>query len=127
MRKPTKTSVTNKLDRECSRIVRSIGFCQWGATKNCTKGDYELLQCAHIFSRTYKSVRWDLKNMICLCASCHFYGHNNPTRFTEFVKRYLGEVEYQMLDQRANPTSHWKMYQMQELLKTLNNIGDNNA
>lgn len=119
MRKQTKSSITNKLDRECSRIVRSIGFCQWGATNKCSRNVYELLQCAHIYTRTYKSVRFDLKNMICLCASCHRFGHNNPILFTEFVKRYLGEFEYEQLKLRANPTSHWKIYQLQEMFESL--------
>lgn len=117
MKKQTKSSLTNKLDRECSRIIRSKGFCT-----RCGMNDYEKLQCAHIYSRDYKSLRWDLKNMVCLCASCHFWGHKNPILFAEFVKEYLGDYEYQALKERAMPTSHWKIFQLEELYQTLKGI-----
>lgn len=113
-RSPTKSSLTRKLDLTCSQIIRRIGFC-----RKCKMKDYEKLQCAHIYSRDYKSVRWDLKNLVCLCAKCHFWAHKNPILFTEFIKVYLGEIEYETLKIRALPTSHWKVYQLVELLQTL--------
>lgn len=119
MRKPTKTSIGNKLDKICSEITRSIGFCVW-----CSMGDYSKLQCAHIYSRTYKSVRWDLKNLICLCSSCHFFGHKNPTLFTEFVQSYMGEYEYKALKLRATPTSHHKLHDLIEMYEALKLVKD---
>ena len=119
MRKPTKTSLTNKLDKECSRIVRSRGYCEWNASKGCSGSDHSKLQTAHIYSRTYKAVRWDLKNMLCLCASCHFYGHKNPFEFADFANRWLGEYESTALKIRRNSVKRWLVCDMEELLKTL--------
>ena len=112
MKKPSKSYLTNKLDKECQRIVRSKGQCV-----KCKRPD--ALQTAHIFSRTYKSVRWNLLNMLCLCAGCHRWAHNNPVLFTEWVKNYLGEYNYELLKNTANPTSHWTIDDLQKMLKTL--------
>ena len=107
---PTKSYLTKKLDQACSLITRSKGRCV-----KCGEQRYQQLQCCHIYSRTYKSVRWDLLNLLCMCASCHRWGHNNPCLFTEFVQTYLGAEQYEELKARAEPTSHWKIHEMQEL------------
>lgn len=107
MKKPTKSYIARKLDAECSRIVRSHGQCVM-----CGCGDYEKLQCCHIFSRTYRSVRWDLDNILPLCASCHFYSHKNPLIFAEFVRKYLGEIKYQSLKLRAVTLKKWVLSDM---------------
>lgn len=117
MKKQTKSSLTRKLDIECSRIIRSRGQCAW-----CWLQDYAKLQCAHIFSRTYRNTRWDLKNMICLCASCHFNGHKNPILFSEFVREYLGDATYLELKQKHNSIKRWTIVEMQELLDAYKKI-----
>lgn len=117
MRKQTKSSLTRKLDSECSRLIRSIGYCVM-----CHKSDYEKLQCAHIFSRTYRSVRWDLDNLLSLCASCHFHSHRNPLLFAEFVKNHLGDYKYQSLKGRAIALKRWTIPEMQDLLDGLKEL-----
>lgn len=117
MKKPTKSSLTNKLDKECSRIVRSKGKCQI-----CWKDDYDKLQCCHIYSRTYRNTRWDLLNLVCLCASCHFSSHKNPISFMEFAKEHLGDHGLVTLKQRHNVIKRWTIIEMQELLETLKGI-----
>ncbi len=85
-----------RLDRLFSQIVRGAGKCV-----KCGNVDYSKLQCAHIFSRSQLTVRWDFDNVLCLCAGCHFWAHKNPLLFSEFVRNYLGECKYEMLKMRA--------------------------
>lgn len=118
MKKQTKSSLTNKLDKEASRVVRSRGFCAM-----CNTPDYEKFQCAHIYSRSYRSVRWDLDNLLCLCAGCHFFSHRNPLQFAEFVKSYLGDVLCQSLKIRANALKKWQLHEMEQLLEVLRAYG----
>lgn len=115
--KPTKSSITRKLDKVCSEIVRSHGQCM-----KCGLGDYDKLQCAHIYSRTYRSVRWDLDNLLCLCASCHFYAHKNPLIFAEFVRNHLGEVKYQSLKFRAIALKKWALSDMIDYYNSLKEL-----
>jgi len=112
MRKPTKSSLKRKLDIEVSRIVRSQGKCC-----KCSEESFSQLQCAHIFSRNQLSVRWSLMNVLCLCAKCHFWSHQNPVLFTEFVKQYLGDLNYETLKQHARAIKKWDLQEMQELLE----------
>ena len=84
--------------------------------------EYDKLQCAHIYSRTYRSVRWILDNLLCLCAGCHFWAHRNPILFAEFVKTHLGEEKYQSLKIMATAIKKWTLSEMQELLTVLDGI-----
>ena len=114
MAKVTKSSITRRLDKICSEIVRSRGKCE-----KC--GNAETLQCCHIFSRTYRSVRFDLDNLLCLCAKCHAWAHAQPTRFTEFVKSYLGS-KYEILDEKFREISHFKIQDLEDKYKVLTDI-----
>ena len=114
MKHQTKSSLTRKLDKEVSRIVRARGMCEF-----CSMTDYEKLQCCHIFSRTYRNTRWDLNNLLCLCASCHFKSHRNPIDFTESAKQRLGEYEYTQLRIRHNAIKRYTLQDMQSLLTIL--------
>ena len=115
MRKPTKKSLTRRLDKLCSEIVRSRGYCAW-----CKKA--EGLECCHIFSRKYRSVRWDLDNLVCLCHAHHFYSHANPVLFTEFIREYLGEYKYEQLKLRAGKITKWTLGEMEEMVKHLEKL-----
>ena len=117
MKKLTKSSLTRRLDKECSRITRSKGYCVW-----CNMTEHDKLQCAHIFSRTYRNTRWDLRNLIPLCQACHFLAHRCPLEFTELVKSYLGPYEYELLRIRHNAIKKWTLFEMSELLKTLTQL-----
>jgi hypothetical protein len=116
MKKPTKKSLTRRLDKVCSEIVRKGGQCAW-----CHK-EMAGLECCHIFSRRYRSVRWDLDNLVCLCHRHHFYAHSNPILFTEFIKEYLGEYKYQNLKAKATSVKRWTIPEMQELLISLEKL-----
>ena len=38
----------------------------------------QFLQCAHLISRSYKSIRTELENATTLCRSCHMYFTHHP-------------------------------------------------
>lgn len=70
-------------------------------------GRPDTLNAHHIFSRSRKSVRWDLDNGVCLCVSHHifsskFSAHKTPTEFVEWIKKYRGEDWYNRLRRKAN-------------------------
>lgn len=117
MRKPTKSSLTNKIDKLCSQIVRARGYCEKCNTTNKTT-----LQCCHIFSRSYRSTRFYLPNLLCMCASCHFFCHKNPILFTEFVKSHLGEIEYELLKSIAIPVSKFTTSDLEHIYEELQKI-----
>jgi hypothetical protein len=97
MKKPTRSTLKNKLDKICGEIVRGRGRCQ-----RC--GKRENLQTAHIFGRTYLNTRWDIdNNLLCLCPDCHInFAHKCPLLFTEFVKKLFGEERYELLKESHN-------------------------
>jgi predicted restriction endonuclease len=115
MRKPTKTSLRRKLDKLCSEIVRARGRCV-----RC--GSKKSLQTAHIFSRTYNATRWDLDNLLCLCASCHWFFHKNPLFLGEYVKDLYSEDKYELLKEARNQITKYMIEDLQQKLKVLEEL-----
>ncbi len=110
-----KSTIRNKLDKICSEIVRKRGKCEHCNSK-------KNLQCCHVFSRTYNNTRWGLDNLLCLCASCHFWAHKNPILFGEYVRQYLGSIKYDLLKEKHNLITKYTTGDLQikyQVLKTL--------
>lgn len=80
MARRTPRSVKRSCDKLFSELIRSRGRCERCGSKN-------YLQCAHIYSRKFGSVRFDEENALCLCAKCHRWGHDNPLEFARFVEK----------------------------------------
>lgn len=108
----TKTSITRALDKVASEIVRKRGRCE-----RCSKK--ETLQCCHIYSRTYRNLRWDLDNLLCLCAGCHFYFHKNPIEFTRFIEQKLGKEKVEQLNEIRNSYIKYTLQDLELKLKVL--------
>lgn len=116
--KLSRTTLRNKLDKVAGEIVRARGKCQ-----RC--GNTETLQNCHVYSRTYNATRWDIdNNLLCLCASCHFWGHKNPLEFAQFVRELLGQVRFEMLQETRNQITKFTYGDLQLKLKVLNEIKD---
>ena len=58
------------------------------------------LQCAHVFSRRHQSTRYDFDNAIALNFASHQYFGENPTIFTAWIKKHLGDYRYEALERR---------------------------
>lgn len=77
------THAKREADRLFSLVVRKRdGLC-------CYCGTYDQLQCAHILSRSYLSVRFDTRNAIALCKSHHVYFTHRPLEWEEWIERAL--------------------------------------
>ena len=90
-------STVQELDELCREIVR---LRDRGKCRKCGSG--KQFQVAHIFSRSRRSVRFDLDNLIGLCFRHHFYwAHRSPIEFTEWTRKEVGEKEFADLRMRA--------------------------
>lgn len=92
----TLKSMKDRADRLFSAAVRSRGHCQ-----RCGSSDRMKLQCAHIISRRYLGTRWTWDNALCLCASCHVWGHQFPLEFEALVLTILSPERYAELKAEA--------------------------
>lgn len=116
MRKVSKTALRNKADRLFSLFIRSKGRCEWcGSTQN--------LQTAHIITRSCIKLRFEEKNVFCLCAGCHFKAHQHPLEFAEFVKKVKGSETYKWLIRESNELKPITIKFYQEIINALNARG----
>ena len=81
MKKPTKTTLRNKLDTLFSKIIRT-------RDKRCMRcGKRENIQCAHVMSRDHLAGRWNELNALALCPDCHInFAHHEPVLFASWLK-----------------------------------------
>ena len=74
-------------DKWFSDVVRqNAGF----ECEHCHRQDGSM-ECAHIFGRAAKSVRWSMMNAVCLCHYCHLTFTANPLDFTAWLEQYKGQ------------------------------------
>lgn len=95
-KKGSHASMKRKLDKLFSQWIRSEGRCEWEDGEHGGK-----LETAHINSRTYLVTRWLPENALCLCSKHHFYAHQNPLEFAEFVRKLYGKTKYEALRRKA--------------------------
>ena len=113
---PKKSTVKNKLDKLVGDYFRSKRSC-------CAKGTFDVrcagrIEWAHIHSRKYLSTRWDLDNGLNLCSAHHFYFHQNPTHFVEWLKKDRSN-QYQRLEQKFRTVKPMGVIEMMELYTEL--------
>ena len=79
------------LDSLFSRYIRAVANneCQlWGCFgKPCSTQ----MNASHIKSRRFRNLRWDVRNCICACVSCHRYQHDHPDESYKALVGLLGQ------------------------------------
>ena len=60
-----------------------------------------------------------MNNLLCLCASCHFWSHANPILFVEFVYKLLGDNMYDLLKEARNQITKYTIDDLLTKLKVL--------
>lgn len=88
-------------DRLFSLVVRSE------AGHRCRLCGGQPVQCAHLFSRTYKAVRWSAENAWALCGREHKYYTHHPIEWEVLLRRTLGDAGYEALRTRAQSRTKW--------------------
>lgn len=96
----------DQLDKLFSEFIRKRAMTKVGGCERCLtwKENYKQLQCSHFNGRSKKSTRWDEDNACGLCFGCHQYLGSHPLEHTEFFKKRLGELNFDLLNSRARIT-----------------------
>ena len=87
-------------DYQCLRCGKSVG-----------------LQWAHVYSRRYKTVRWNPWGSMCLCSGCHLWWHHNPVDAIKWLELLWGEkrlAELRLERRAAKPPSAEEVLRMLE-------------
>ena len=112
------------LDAIWSRVVKILaGF----KCEHCGRMDIRL-NSHHVFGRRAKSVRWDVKNGVCLCVLCHrfsskFSAHETPTLFDEWIINHRGKRWYNALRARHNQMWDGDREKVKAMLKKIETKG----
>lgn len=100
VRKTTRGKMGRIADKLFGQIVRLRGVCL-----EAIHNDYHRcagsIQCAHVVSRSYRSVRWSEDNAMPLCAGAHVYYTHHPLEWEGFVTMRIGDDAFAALKRRA--------------------------
>lgn len=106
----TRRNWMKQADDAFSKFIRARD----GACLSCGTTDY--LQCAHIHSRSYKSIRTNPDNAIALCRGCHKRFTDRPIEWRLFIDELqpgvwedLADIalRYEKVDWKAE-AAYWK-------------------
>lgn len=119
MKKQSKETVKNRLDKAWSLKIRSKGYCEV-----CGKtADQCQLHPHHIWGRKNLSTRWDIRNGCCLCATHHTLGnqsaHNHPFWFIDWIKETRGEDYTYIQAKMKEPPRPYSLQDYLNIEKTL--------
>ena len=65
------------------------------------RGSIPGIELSHFWSRSNKSVRWDLENAAALCRNCHQYFTDHQVEHSEWFLDRLGNDAVKALERRA--------------------------
>ena len=116
-----------KLDTIFSKLVRILydDFC-----KACNKPiTFSTSHNAHLISRTYRCVRWDLRNCYNTCPSCNLYDQTHVIFLAKRLKEYYNiEIEDWIKESKStcklNSKDRKRLYDVFD--EYYNNINDGN-
>ncbi len=96
MKKPSRKSLVEKLDKIFSQYIRrkdaisDISICV-----TCGKKDhYKKLQCGHFQSRSHYSTRWDINNVGVQCYGCNISRSGEQYKFSQYLGDNLAQEMY---------------------------------
>lgn len=125
-RKYKKKTLIQKLEKELDEAwsllvkLRANNKCEY-----CKKGEGQVqIQSHHIYGRRNRSVRWEVVNGVCLCASHHtldtrFSAHATPIEFDIWLRKTKGNNFIDRLRFKAHQTSRLHPFEKQLLLEAL--------
>jgi hypothetical protein len=101
--------LTGILDNEARRLCkqRDNGLC-----RRCGKLGIE---CHHIMSRRHNALRFNLLNLLSLCAVCHRLAHEKPDEFRRWLDMEIGVEDFAILE-RARNWPELTLQQMDDLI-----------
>lgn len=82
-RVPMKRRALKKWKLELDQLCRTVTFARDGHAC-CRCGVRDPLHWCHVNTRAVLSLRWNLDNVLALCAGCHLWNHHHPTAFSEW-------------------------------------------
>jgi hypothetical protein len=85
--KPPRALNLRSMVKDLDRLAKEATMQRGG--RRCERcGTADRLQWHHVYSRRIQSLRWDLDNLVILCAGHHLWWHHNPMDATQWFQEY---------------------------------------
>lgn len=106
------------LDIIFSKVIRESYDYQCCACDANYRHDPGYMHCAHIHTRKHRSTRWNSHHgAIALCAKCHRRFTDFPLEWADFLKRFMGESNYDEAKRLAWQVRKYTKAEKKEMLE----------
>jgi len=118
----TKSELIKEADSIFSQYIRKKS-ADWrgdaGCYTCCKRFHWKQLQCGHFLKRGNMSTRFDEDNCRVQCASCNVWNEGNYKKYTEKLKRELGDERFNALIERGKKYKQYSNENLSLLIKEL--------
>lgn len=77
------------------------------------------LQTHHVYGRANRRLRWDRRNLVCICAADHFWAETHPLDFADWFRSVRPEdAEYLQIENAKGPKK-WTEEELEAMLAEL--------
>ena len=121
-KKPSRKTLVKKADDLWRNIIKVNGKCEWCGSSG------GVLHAHHIMGRSRQSLRWDLRNGVCLCYSCHTpYGAHSPNaakveQYLIWIKSYRPEDWKYLKDKLKQPVETITTVKLMDIIENLKGL-----
>jgi len=117
-KQPKKSTLIRKADDLWRKIVKQKGYCEW-----CGKSG-GVQNAHHIMGRSRHSLRWDIRNGVCLCYKCHTDGAHSPNaakveEYLKWIKSYRPDDWRYLKDKLKRPPETVNFIKLMEYLNIM--------
>lgn len=108
-----KKNLINRLDGLTRQVAKVL-------YPDCVYCHHEATDTVHIFTRKSHSVRWNLNNILRMCADCHrTFAHGTPDKFMSWAREFIGEERFDELNRLAHRPEKWSVSMLREIEQKL--------
>lgn len=125
MKKPSKKNLKKKCDDLWREIIHEKFYCEVCGKPPSLKenGDRGNHNAHHVITKNNYNLRWDIRNGVNLCVSCHKFGnpsaHGNPLWFAKWLEINRPEDYEYLQNKKFLAVKTWYISDYEEILKGL--------
>ena len=114
-----KTIHTGTIDTTFSRLVRLRADYRCEKCGGCFE-EGRGLECAHLFRRTWRSIRWHPLNAASLCSECHTWFDQHEHDSELWKREHIGDQAYDLMSQCRQVIAGFRLTQKKAIQRHQN-------
>lgn len=117
-KKPTRKSLTKKLDDIFAEYIRELEKKRTGHCFFCNK---PVQCCFHIITRSKYATRWEEENAVGSCFGCNYHNEHNPHKFVVKYIEVFGLKKFNKIYRKSNEAIKFSLEDLENMIEKYKN------